>query len=146
MKKRDIILFGSIILLLVILSTLGFFSFRDRNILKELSVEDVIEKVSNKDTFVLCISRTDCAHCKSFKPKLKNVSKKYGVKIYYIDIDKYSDEEQNEFVKYVSFDKSTPVTAFIKNGEETTASNRIFGNVSTDKIIEKFKKNGFIEE
>jgi len=35
MKKRDIILFGAIILLLFVLSTLGFFSFRDRNILKE---------------------------------------------------------------------------------------------------------------
>ena len=59
---------------------------------------------------------------------------------------KYSKEEQQEFIKHISFDKSTPVTAFIKDGIETTSSNRIFGNVSSDKIVDKLIKNGFIEK
>ena len=64
--------------------------------------------------------------------------------IFYIDIDKYKDKE-NEFKKHISFDGSTPVTVFIKNGEEKTASNRIFGNLSYEKIIKKFKNEGFID-
>ena len=49
--------------------------------------------------------------------------------IYYIDFDKYSNKEQELFRNYVSFDGGTPVTLFIKNGEEETTVNRINGNV-----------------
>jgi thiol-disulfide isomerase/thioredoxin len=93
----------------------------------------------------LCISRTTCTFCDSFKPKLEKLGNEYDIEVFYIDIDKYSDEKYQEFKKYISFDGSTPVTAFIKNGEETTASNRISGNASYEKIVSKFKNNGFIK-
>ena len=47
--------------------------------------------------------------------------------------------------KLVTFDGSTPVTAFIVDGEEITASNRIFGDSSYEKIVKKLKNNGFIK-
>jgi len=50
-----------------------------------------------------------------------------------------------KFNKLISFDGGTPVTIFIKNGEEKTTATRIEGDVSTDKIIDKLKKNGFID-
>jgi len=34
---------------------------------------------------------------------------------------------------------------FIKDGEEKLTSSRIEGNVTTEKIIDNLKKNGFIE-
>ena len=37
------------------------------------------------------------------------------------------------------------ISKFIKNGEEKTTATRIEGDVSTDKIIDKLKKNGFID-
>jgi len=145
MKRKNIVFIVSVALLVIILGVLIFNKYLNRSRLIELDIEQVIEKVENKDSFVICISRTDCSHCQSYKPKLDKISKKYDLEIFYIDIDKYSNDEQNKFRNYISFDNSTPVTAFIKEGEETTTSNRIFGNVNSDKIIKKLKNNGFIK-
>lgn len=146
MKKSKFFIFAIILLVLIVTSLIVNNYFSATGSLIELNVDDVIYKVKNKEDFVLCISQTTCSHCASYKPKLEKISKEYDLEIFYIDIDKYNDDKKNEFRNYVSFDGSTPVTAFIKNGEEATSSNRIFGNLSTDKVIEKFKKNGFIKE
>ena len=54
-----------------------------------------------------------------------------------------SDELVMRLVHYfITKENYQPI---LVNGVENTASNRIFGNVSSDKIIEKFKKNGFIK-
>lgn len=142
MKKKNYIIIAIICIIIIIFLA---YSNQNKNKLIELNVDEVIEKIENKDTFVLCITQTTCQHCANYKPKLEKISKEYNIEIYYIDIDKYSDKKQQDFKNAVSFDGSTPVTAFIKEGKETTASNRIFGNSSYDKIIEKFKKNGFID-
>lgn len=141
-KKFFIISICSLILIILFIVAFNYYS---RPRLYELDVNQVKEKIDNKDSFILCISATYCSHCKEYKPKLEDISKEYRMDIYYIDFDKYSDEEQNLFRDYVSFDGGTPVTLFIKNGEEETTVNRINGNVSKDKIISKFKSNGFIK-
>ena len=111
----------------------------------ELKPKEVIEKINDKESFVLCLSRTDCSHCQTYKPKLKKISRDYDIKLFFIDVDKYTVEEINEMKKLVTFDGSTPVTAFIVDGEEITASNRIFGDSSYEKIVKKLKNNGFIK-
>lgn len=141
-KKFFIISICSLILIILFVIAFNYYS---RPRLYELDVNQVKEKIDNKESFILCISATYCSHCKEYKPKLEDISKEYRMDIYYIDFDKYSDEEQNLFRDYVSFDGGTPVTLFIKNGEEETTVNRINGNVSKDKIISKFKSNGFIK-
>ena len=141
-KKFFIISICSLILIIIFIVAFNYYS---RPRLYELDVNQVKEKIDNKDSFILCISATYCIHCKEYKPKLEDISKEYRMDIYYIDFDKYSDKEQELFRNYVSFDGGTPVTLFIKNGEEETTVNRINGNVSKDKIISKFKSNGFIK-
>ena len=110
----------ALILLVIIISSIFVFNFSFKKGLHELNVQEIKEKIDNKESFILCISATYCSHCKEYKPKLKEVSNKYKIDIYYIDFDKYSDEEQNLFRDYISFDGGTPVTLFIKNGEEKT--------------------------
>lgn len=146
MKKGKFFILLIFLLFLIIAFLIVNKIFNSGDNLIELNVNEVIEKVKNKEDFVLCISQTTCSHCADYKPKLETISKKYNIDIFYIDFDKYSDEEKNQFRNYVSFGGSTPVTAFIKNGEEVTSSNRLFGNVSTSKVIEKLKSNGFIKE
>lgn len=146
MKKNKKIFNVAVICLVVVIGGLLIYNFFFKSSLIELDVDEVIEKIDNKESFVLCISQTTCTHCASYKPKLEKISNNYDIEIFYIDIDKYKQEEINEFKKYISFDGSTPVTAFIKDGEETTASNRIFGDSSYTKIVNKLKKFGFIEE
>jgi len=144
-KIKNIII-GILIIVIIALITIIIYNLKNKDRLHELTYDEVIEKVENEDSFVLCISRTTCSHCNLFKPKLKSITKEYNIDIYYIDIDKYTDEEQTTFASKFSWDKSTPTTIFLIDGKETTTSNRISGNVSTKTVIEKLKKNGFIEE
>lgn len=143
MNKKSFII--SICSLILIILFILLFNYYSRPRLYELDVNQVKDKIENKESFILCISATYCSHCKKYKPKLEDISKEYRMDIYYIDFDKYSDKEQELFRNYISFDGGTPVTLFIKNGEEETTVNRINGNVSKDKIISKFKSNGFIK-
>lgn len=145
MKKKNMFLILCTIALISLILLIVLYNYFNRSRLYELNVDNIIEKINNKDSFILCISATYCEHCKEYKPKLIDISKKYKLDIYYIDFDKYSENEQQLFRNYISFDGSTPVTLFIKNGEEETTVNRINGNVSKDKIISKFKSNGFIK-
>lgn len=134
-------IFGMIILLLLILY--GINSFSNGN-LKELKSNEVIEKIKNKEDFVLCVAQTTCSHCEMYKPKLKKVANKYDILIYYINVDKLNKKEEKEFSKYI-YTEGTPVTIFFKNGEEETTANRIQGNASSKKIEDTLKKYNFIK-
>jgi len=146
MKNKKIIYLVVIMTVLLVLIGLCFFEMyiKNKNFIR-LDYSEIIEKVENGDTFVLCVSASECSHCNQYKPKLKNVSYKYDVKIYYTDIDRFSDDDYEKFKTEFSFDGSTPITMFIKDGEEKLTSSRIEGNVTTEKIIDNLKKNGFIE-
>ena len=141
-KKRAIIL-GSICLVILVGAFIAD-RILSKNYFKELKYDEVIEKIENKDSFVLLISQTTCTHCISYKPKLEEVANKYKIDIYYIESNLLNDEERDKFTSYISF-STTPATVFIKNGEETTVANRINGDASKDKIEKKLKSNGFIE-
>lgn len=120
-------------------------SDNNKNNLIKLSYDEIINKIDNKESFVLVISRTNCSHCANYKPKLKEVAGKYNIKIYYIDTDELDKETLTKFTQKMSFDGSTPTTLFIKDGEEKTTATRIEGDVSEERLIEKLKKNGFIK-
>ncbi len=140
-KTNNIILIAAIIITILIILFLAIGKSKEGNLL-ELNLNNLKEKMENKETFVLCISKTTCSHCNDYKPKLKSIASEYNIDIYYIDVDKYNEEE---FSNLISFDGSTPTTIFIKNGDEETTSNRINGDVSKSKIIDKLKSNDFIK-
>ncbi len=145
MKKKNIYLIISIILLIAIVIFLVYNNNMNKSKLVKINLDKVEEKINNKDTFILCVSSSTCINCERYLPKLEEISRDYDLEIFYIEVDKLSSKELTEFKNVISFDDATPITLFIKDGVENTASNRIFGNVSSDKIIEKFKKNGFIK-
>lgn len=144
-KNNNLIWIIAIVILVLLVAFLIINKAISKGDLVELTYDEFTEKIDNEESFVLCVSRTTCSHCATYKPKLENVAKDYGIDLYYIDIDKYSDEEQEEFVKVINFNDTTPTTVFLKNGKETTASNRINGDVSTNRIIDKLKSNDFID-
>ncbi len=144
MKKKKYLLIASI--LIVILGIIiGYFLFSMNDNLVRLSYDEIMEKIDNKESFILCISRTTCSHCNVYKPKLRKVANKYDIKIYYTDVDKYSKNDLKDFNSKISFDGGTPTTLFIKDGKEKTTATRIEGDVSIEKIVDKLKKNGFID-
>lgn len=141
-NKKNIII---IIIVIGLGIGLGYLLFNNNDNLIELNYNELESKIENKEDFVVCISRTTCSHCNNYKPKLRNVANKYKINIYYTDIDKYTKTDLEKFNNLISFDGGTPVTIFIKKGEEKTTATRIEGDVSTDKIIDKLKKNDFID-
>lgn len=142
-KTKYIITFIAGILLMLSFITYGIYSFSSGN-LKELKSNEVIEKIKNKEDFILCVAQTTCSHCEMYKPKLKKIANKYNILIYYINIDKLNKQEKKEFNKYI-YTEGTPVTILFKNGEEKTTANRIQGNAPTKKIEKELKKYNFIK-
>ena len=61
---------------------------------------------------------------------------------------KYMGPNFNEekFLKDFNLSGATPTTIFIKEGTESSVLNRMEGDVTVKKAVEKFKKMGFIEE
>ena len=147
MKKKYIILtIGLVILLLLGILFLFKYKIITNPYFINISYNELIEKINNKDTFALCVSRVNCSHCKSYKPKLNKITKDYNIIIYYTDIDKYTKKEYESFKEKISFDGGTPTTIFFKEGEEKTTATRIEGDASLEKIVNKLKQNGFITE
>ncbi len=145
-KEKKNLLIG--ILVSIIFTGLIVFYFAGTNTSKKfvkLNYKEFKEKVDNGDSFVLCVSRTTCSHCNDYKPKLLEVSNKYDVMIYYIEIDEFSNSEVDYFKDSFGFDGSTPITMFIKDGKEGTTGSRIEGDVSMERIVSKLKTNGFIK-
>ena len=143
-KKKLVmgILGGIIVIGLIVFFFLG--SNSSDNFIK-LNYNEFKEKIDNNDSFVLCVSRTTCSHCNDYKPKLKEVSKKYNIKIYYTEINEFSNSELDYFKDNFGFDGGPPITMFIKDGKEGTTGSRIEGDVSMEKIVSKLKTNGFIK-
>lgn len=143
-KKRVIILVS--ICLIILIGALIIDRVLSKSYLEEIKYEELIEKLDNKEDMVLLISQTTCTHCISYKPKLKKVANEYKINVYYIDVDLLEKEEYNDLNSRLSFATSgTPLTLFLKDGEESTVATRIKGDASEEKIVKKLKSNGFID-
>ena len=129
----------------IILLTLFFITGCSNNYLEEITYNEYKQLVKNKETFILEIMRTDCSACINFKPKIENVANEYKVKVKYINTDNLTDEENDSLFLDTGI-SGTPTVIFYNDGVEITKSSRINGSVSEDKIISKFKANGFIKD
>lgn len=130
---------GIVALLVIVLSGC------EKNYMKKISYNEYKDLIANKETFILEIMRTDCSACINFEPKIKKVANDYKIEVKYINTDDLTTEEY----KNLEIDTGitgTPTVIFYNEGIEITKSSRINGSVSTDKIISKFKTNGFIIE
>lgn len=128
------------VLVVVFLLTTGC----GKSYMKEISYDEYKELIQNKETFILEIMRTDCSACISFKPKITDVANDYKIEVKYINTDHLTDEENNKLAQETGV-TGTPTVIFYHEGLEETVATRINGSVSKDKIISKFKINGFIE-
>ena len=111
----------------------------------ELTYTELTKKIDKKESFILVVTRTDCSHCATYKPVLKQVLKDYDLIAYEISSDKMSEDEKAKF-KDIANVTGTPTTIFIENGEETTVNNRLVGAVNSNRIINRLKSLGYIKE
>ena len=147
MKNNNKVFIGIIILFIIIVSSLLIINILNpkKGNLIALNYKQVQSKIKNKDSFILIASASTCSHCAEYKPKLIKIAKEYKINIYYIDYDLESSKDQKEFLSNNKLNGSTPITLFIQNGKQTSIFDRLEGDVSKEKVVEKLKKLGFIK-
>ncbi len=147
MKNNNKVFIGIIILFIIIVASLLIINILNpkKGNLIALNYKQVQSKIKNKDSFILIASASTCSHCAEYKPKLIKIAKEYKINIYYIDYDLESSKDQKEFLSNNKLNGSTPITLFIQNGKQTSIFDRLEGDVSKEKVVEKLKKLGFIK-
>ena len=143
MKK--LIRFSLLIFTVVIVLSGCFNKNASSGYIKEISFDEFMEKVENKESFPVYIGNEGCSFCVAYKPTLESVAKDYNITIYHVDNSKLTEDEAIEFSKYINY-SGTPTVAFITDGDEETTLNRITGKVSLESTIARFKTNGYINE
>ena len=139
---------GKLYLIILGVIILGFFlilhfSSREDNLIY-INVSDLQTKIDNQDDFILVISQTGCSHCKLYLPVLESVLKEYKISAYVINLTNLTSDEAGTFNSLVNV-SGTPTTLFYKNGVETTTLNRIVGEATKTKIIERLKSLEYIK-
>lgn len=143
-KNKKMFLFIGIVLMIIIIVGCIFF-LQNKDGIVELNLPQIEEKVDNQENFILVVSKTSCTYCQAYLPKLDKIAKKENFVAYYVEIDKFSDEEDEEFNRLFSYISGTPTTLFIEEGEEKITANRINGNVNEEKIKSKLRLYGYID-
>jgi predicted bacteriocin transport accessory protein len=138
MKKIVIILFS--------LSFLFLFTGCEKKetYLKDLSFSELQNKINSKDEFFFVVTQDGCSHCENFLPIFEETLNEVKVTGYNFNLTKLSDEENKKFDELFKVD-GTPTTIFVKDGSEVSLLQRINGEASKDKVIQKLKNNGYVK-
>lgn len=149
-KKKNIIISAVIIVLTVIICAAIWFIGKGFNkteypYIHELTFNELESKLNNQDSFVLIITQTGCSHCEAYLPVVQNVSNKYKVDFYVLNRTNISDEERTK-LKNIANISGTPTTLFYTSGEEKSALNRLVGQATEYRLVEKLTSEGYIYE
>ena len=149
-KKKNIIISAVIIVLTVIICAAIWFIGKGFNkteypYIHELTFNELESKLNNQDSFVLIITQTGCSHCEAYLPVVQNVSDKYKVDFYVLNRTNISDEERTK-LKNIANISGTPTTLFYTSGEEKSALNRLVGQATDYRLVEKLTSEGYIHE
>ena len=149
-KKKNIIISAVIIVLTVIICAAIWFIGKGFNkpeypYIHELTFNELESKLDNQDSFILIITQTGCSHCEAYLPVVQSVSNKYKVDFYILNRTNISDEERTK-LKNIANISGTPTTLFYTSGEEKSALNRLVGQATEYRLVEKLTSEGYIHE
>ena len=111
----------------------------------EISYDDMMTKINDEQSFVLVIGSETCSACASYKISMESVMNDTKVDIFYLDINKLSEDNYAK-VKSKFVINSTPTTIFFVDGKELTTYDRLVGAVSYEVIIKSLTKYGYVGE
>lgn len=117
----------------------------EKDYITYIAVNELEEKIKNKDDFVLVFTQEGCSHCATYHNVINSVAKDYDFNIYDINLSDVKKDDIAVLNKIASIN-GTPTTLFYIDGEELTTLNRISGSTSKTKLVEKLKKMGYIKE
>ena len=109
----------------------------------ELKYNELLEKLDNKESFILILSQTGCSHCAHYKPTLKTTLSEHNLTAYYIEVDLFNDTERTKMKKIFDY-QVTPTTIFIKDGKEIEGT-RFTGNKDKQTIESFLREYKYID-
>ena len=139
-KYKWLIAFIAVIIALIVVAIV--FSEDEGKYIKDISLNEVVDKIDNKDSFILYIKQTDCEHCKSFTPNFISVLSQNNIKAYSLNISNLTEEENTTYSELFDVE-GTPTVLFFDKGNESLI--RIEGEQTKAKIKSKIEAAGFIK-
>lgn len=106
--------------------------------------DEVLEKLENKESFIVYVGYDDCQSCKEFKPILNQLIENYDITIYYLPTDDKQTEDQLNEIQYNYFYRMywTPTTYIVEDGEVLAIKEQL---IEYDELVEWLKEYGKIE-
>lgn len=139
-KHKWLVLFIAIIIALVVVCFV--FSEDEGKYIHDIGLNEVVNKIDNKDSFILYIKQTDCEHCKAFTPDFISVLSQNDIEAYSLNLSNLSDEENDTYSELFDVE-GTPTVLFFDEGNESLI--RIQGEQTKAKIKSKIDSAGFIK-
>ena len=106
--------------------------------------DEVLEKLENKESFIVYVGYDDCQSCKEFNPILNKLIENYDITIYYLPTaDKQTEDQLNE-IQYNYFYRMywTPTTYIVEDGEVLAIKEQL---IEYEELVEWLKEYGKIE-
>ena len=106
--------------------------------------DEVLEKLENKESFIVYVGYDDCQSCKEFKPILNQLIENYDITIYYLPTDDKQTEDQLNEIQYNYFYRMywTPTTYIVEDGELIAIKEQL---IEYEELVEWLKEYGKIE-
>ena len=104
-------------LVMVLLVVSGCASKEEVSYSYELSVQDVITKLENDETFIVYLGTTNCSACATFAPIAEKMNENYGTQIYHVELDLEKDEDLKNSLLEAMPVTYTPSINIVVDGE-----------------------------
>lgn len=112
--------------------------------LSELKIPDIIERIEEKETFLLLSSRDSCHTCKTYIPLLKKKFDKYGIEAFYLNRSLY-DRDNTYYVDFMKKDsrleKNLQYTPYLMYFKEGKLIDELVGSKKEIEVEEFIKRN-----
>lgn len=121
----------------------------------DVTVDEYLELMKSEDKKIIYVARPTCSYCQLETPIIKKLGNKYNLTIYYLNTEKFFDEELNDytedgkkFINSADYYKEqggygTPNTIIVQNG---VIVDGVYQYVEEASLLKLFKDNGFINE
>ncbi len=111
-----------------------------------VTLDEYLNLLKGSEKSVILVARPTCSFCEMFTPVLKQASEELGVKINYINIDEFTDDDWTKFnssLEYLNTEEwGTPLTLIVQNNEAVDINS---GYVELSEIKKFFTDNGLGE-
>ncbi len=105
------------ILLLVCLLTFTACTEKDNKTLKRTSVNEIVTKIQNKETFVMVLGSKDCYSCKMLKEEMSDTIKENNITLYGVNSQDLTSTQLDQLNIAAGNFETLPVLFYVVKGE-----------------------------